>query len=204
MRSSRKWPPPEPATALRLGLPEPLRAEAARLFLQGFAPKLSPALGRGARAERFLARVIRPAYGVAALDEAGALLGLAGFQDGGGGLFGGGIDDFRAIYGSGALWRAPLFQRFARPVGPGRFLLDGIVVREDARGRGIGAALIERIAALAAERGAQELRLDVAIGNTRARALYERRGFRVVAMRGGGLAPPLLRPPRAVVMARPV
>ncbi|QIE55398.1 GNAT family N-acetyltransferase [Pikeienuella piscinae] len=185
-------------------MPEALRAEAARLFFQGFAPMLGPALGRDARAESFLARVIRPAYGVAALDEAGGLLGLAGFQDGTGGLFGGETDDFWTIYGPGALWRAPLFQLFARPVGPGRFLLDGIVVRADARGHGIGAALIERVAALARERGARELLLDVALGNDRARALYERRGFRVVGMRGGVLASVFLGPPRAAVMARAV
>lgn len=192
------------APRICVGLPEALRADAARLFVQGFAPKLGPALGRGARAEQFLARVIRPAYGVAALDETGELLGLAGFQDGAGGLFGGDIGDLRAIYGPGALWRAPLFRLFARPIGPGRFLLDGIVVRAEARGHGIGAALIERVAGLARERGASELRLDVAIGNDRARALYERRGFRVVGMRGGALSPALLGRPRAAVMARPV
>lgn len=193
-----------PAAELRVGLPERLRAEAARLALDAFGAELAPALGAGERAERFLARVIRPAFAVAALDRDGALLGLAGFQNRDGGLFGGDLADFRAVYGPAGLWRAALYGRLGRATAADCLRLDGIMVRPDARGRGLGAALIERVAMLAAEQGARELHLDVALANRRARMLYERHGFRLTGETRARTRVPLLRRPAAAVMARAV
>lgn len=47
-----------------------------------------------------------------------------------------------------------------------------------ARGAGVGTALIHAAEALAREAGAPKVLLDVDVGNTRARALYERLGYR--------------------------
>ncbi len=59
--------------------------------------------------------------------------------------------------------------------------LLAVAVSPEARGRGIGRALVERVIALAerchTERGAHELRLSVAEDNTAARALFARAGF---------------------------
>jgi ribosomal protein S18 acetylase RimI-like enzyme len=46
------------------------------------------------------------------------------------------------------------------------------------RGRGIGSLLLAALYQEAAERGYRSIRLDVVATNTRARALYERHGFR--------------------------
>jgi ribosomal protein S18 acetylase RimI-like enzyme len=50
-------------------------------------------------------------------------------------------------------------------------------VAPDARGRGVGDALITAAVRWASEHGARELRLDVAAGNTSAITLYARHGF---------------------------
>ena len=51
----------------------------------------------------------------------------------------------------------------------------------DARGRGLGTALIGHAADVFARRGHRELRLKVEAGNAGALRLYERLGFRRVA-----------------------
>lgn len=160
------------------GLPEGLKRDAARLYLEAFGRQLRPILGRGERAEAWLTAAMRPQNAVAALDEAGGLIGLTGHHDACGGFIGGGGDALSAIYGRfGALWRGVLLGMFEREPGAGELLMDGMAVRADQRGRGVGAGLIERLVLLAEAQGATYLTLEVADANPRARALYERWGF---------------------------
>src|SRR5690349_2765813 len=56
------------------------------------------------------------------------------------------------------------------------------------RGQGIGRQLIEHLVAQGRVHGKQRLVLDVAVGNPRAQALYERLGFKVTAQRRSQLA----------------
>ena len=56
--------------------------------------------------------------------------------------------------------------------------LVGMFVAPDARGRGVGAALVEAVLAWARGRGASRLHLWVTTSNRPALALYERCGFR--------------------------
>ncbi len=165
---------------IRLGLPEPLRAEAAALYWQAFGGKLGRVMGPELRALRFLERVIRPDHVLVALAEDGRLLGLAGFKSPEGGFASGEPEDLRALYGRmGALWRVRLIQALEQEVDNDRFLLDGICVAREARGLGIGAALLAAFCAEGRRRGYMAARLDVVDTNGRARALYEREGFRV-------------------------
>ncbi len=81
-------------------------------------------------------------------EEDGALLGVAGFY----------AEAARKMRHRGALW--------------------GMYVREQARGKGVGAQLVEAV--LDHARGhVEQLHLNVAIKNTSALALYERCGFRI-------------------------
>ena len=165
---------------VEIGLPEALRRDAAHLYWQAFGGKLGAVLGPDASALRFLERVIRLDQVIVARDG-DQLLGLAGFKTPQGSFAGGSPADMRAVYGRiGAFWRMALIGLLSRDIDNDRFLLDGICVAPQRRGQGIGAALMAEIAAEAARRGYSAVRLDVVDDNFRARALYERLGFRAV------------------------
>lgn len=163
----------------QLGLPDHLRAEAAELYWQAFGNKLGRVMGPKPKAQRFLLRVLRADHVVIALDDHGALLGMAGFKTPAGSFAGGDVADMLAIYGRlGAAWRLPLLWALGREVDNARFLLDGICVTKAARSQGIGATLMTIIEAEARQRGYQAVRLDVVDGNWRAKALYQRLGYK--------------------------
>jgi ribosomal protein S18 acetylase RimI-like enzyme len=168
------------------GLPAHLRDPAARLYWQAFGDKLGRVLGPEARAHRFLMRVIRTDHAIAAIDG-DRLLGFVGFKTPGGAFADGTLGDLWAVYGAGALWRAGLLRLLGREVDNARFLLDGLCVAAEARGRGIGTALLDAMSDEARRRGYGALRLDVIDTNTRARALYDRLGFAPVAEQRLGL-----------------
>jgi ribosomal-protein-alanine N-acetyltransferase len=60
-----------------------------------------------------------------------------------------------------------------------------IAVAPSARGRGIGAALLDAVIAAGRDAGAESLYLDVRESNAAARSLYASRGFAVVGRRRG-------------------
>ena len=162
------------------GLPPAHRDAAVRLYWQAFGGKLGAVLGPENKAWAFLHRVMRADHCFVAL-EGDALLGLAGFKSPAGSFAGGRMADLRVVYGwGGAIWRAALLQLLSREVDNARFLLDGICVAPQARSRGIGATLLARIESEARTRGYGAVRLDVIGDNWRARALYQRQGYRAV------------------------
>lgn len=63
--------------------------------------------------------------------------------------------------------------------------LANIAVRPDARGRGLGAALLDHILGVAQERGVVSVFLEVRESNRAARELYDSRGFVEVGVRRG-------------------
>jgi GNAT superfamily N-acetyltransferase len=72
-------------------------------------------------------------------------------------------------------------------------LLDSFHVLPEARGRGVGSALLERLAGEAAARGAVSLVVEVVEENVRTRRLYKRLGARYVATLPAGWAPEVVR-----------
>lgn len=165
---------------LHAGLPEALRADAVGLYWQAFGGKLGRVMGPTPKALQFITRVLRANHAIVALDDAGRLLGMAGFKTPAGSFAGGEIADIRAIYGTlGALWRLPLLWMLSDEAGADQFLLDGICVAPQARGLGIGTALMAAIETEAQARGYDRVRLDVIDSNLRARALYQRLGYEV-------------------------
>lgn len=173
---------------IRFGLTDDHRAEAAVLYWQAFGGKLGRVLGPEPMALRFLQRVMQADQCLTAIDMDGRLLGLAGFKTPEASFAGGSRDDLRAVYGRfGGFWRGLALQLLGRDVDTQRFLLDGLCVSDSARGQGLGTALLEAVVAEARRRGYPAVRLDVVDTNTRARALYERRGF--VLDRTAGIGP---------------
>lgn len=160
------------------GFHENQRHDVARLFWQAFGGKLGRLLGPEAKALNFLTPVLDPSHCLSVSAPNGTLLGIAGFKTTDGALVGGTAADLRRVYGTiGLIWRAPLLSLVERAVEPDLLLMDGIAVSSEARGMGIGTALLDAVVAEASRRHLTAVRLDVIDTNPRARALYERRGF---------------------------
>lgn len=164
------------------------RAQIAALYWEAFGAKLGRAMGPRAKALAFFERALNPDHAICARGDDGALLGVAGFKTMDGALVGGTVGDMARVYGwIGAAWRVALLAALERDTENVRFLMDGIFVAPEARGHGVGTELLAAVAAEARRRGYAEVRLDVVDGNDRARALYEREGFRAVATQSTGL-----------------
>jgi len=154
--------------------------DAAALYWEAFGAKLGLTLGPKDRALRFITSVLARDHGICAVDDAGALLGVVGFKTVSGALVGGNFQDMRKVYGMlGATWRTAVLATLERDVENECFLMDGLFVAEQARGQGVGTALLDAICAEARKRGYNAVRLDVIDTNTRARSLYDRYGFEV-------------------------
>lgn len=188
------------------GLPPGARDAAAALVAEAFARKLRAPLGRGTRAQAFLARAIDPGKVLSAVAPDGRLLGVAGYQVAGeGGFVGGTLSDLAAIYGwPSAIWRSAVFLALYRPAPDGCLKVETICVAAGARGRGVGTALLRALEAEAAQRGLGELRLEVTDTNPRAQALYQRAGFRSDRVSRMGPLGPIFGFARVIGMRRPV
>jgi len=68
--------------------------------------------------------------------------------------------------------------------------LGNVAVAPDARGRGIGGALVDAVVERVKERGARELFLEVRESNRVAQSIYRDRGFTVVGRRRSYYAQP--------------
>lgn len=187
---------------IRPGFDDTDRTRAAALYWEAFGGKLGKVMGPKPRALAFIERVIDPSHAFSAY-EGSTLLGLAGFKTMDGALVGGDFNDLQAIYGRwGALWRAGALWLLERDTENARFLMDGIVTTEAARGRGVGTKLLEAISDEARSRGYSAVRLDVIDTNPRARALYERRGFRPVGTEKSSITKVLFGFESATTMVR--
>ncbi|MEM1233919.1 MAG: N-acetyltransferase [Pseudomonadota bacterium] len=184
------------------GFREDHRDAVAALFWAAFQDKLRPSLGEGEKARAFIAQGLRRDFAFSAVAEDGSLLGAAGIKTEKGGFLSAGYSEIAAIYGPlSAIWRAAVLDRFERKLVPGILQMDGIFVAEEARGLGVGTKLLDAVVWTARMNRCAQVRLDVVAGNTRARSLYQRYGFREVGVLKAGLMSPLLGFQEAVTMA---
>lgn len=164
------------------GLPARHRRAAAELYWQAFGGKLGRILGPDDRAVAFITRAIRLDHALAALHE-DRLVGLCGFKTARGAFVAADAATMRDAYGTiGAAWRRYALGLLVQDTDNERFLIDGLCVADEVRGRGIGTGLLDAICAKARQRGHAAVRLDVVDTNRDARRLYEREGFRAVAL----------------------
>lgn len=160
------------------GLRPEHRQSAARGYWEAFSRKLRYPLGPRAKAIAFVQQVLNPSHAISVVSDQGAFLGAAGFKTATGAFVGGDLKDLTKVYGTVAgLARGLLISALERECDDHSLLMDGIFVQKEARGLGVGTALLDAIEQHAATKGLKHVRLDVIDNNARARALYERRGF---------------------------
>ena len=166
---------------ITVGIPEKDREEAAALYWDAFGEKLGFTMGPKYQAMMFVRSVLRPDHGICAHDDNGRLLGIAGFKTSKGALVGGDFNDLRKVYGwVSAAIRCSLLSLLERDTENERFLMDGLFVAPEARGMGVGTALLDAIVDEARRRGYDQVRLDVVDTNPRAKALYRHVGFKEI------------------------
>lgn len=178
----------------QLGIPRALRMQAAELYDSAFGAKFSAAIPNAHARRALFAEYFCGAYAFVAIDETG-LLGIAGFDTGHGSLTGGvTFATLRAQLGWIRAARAfAIFCIYARSPSPRELVMDGIAVRSDARGRGIGGGLLDEIANYARAHDFARVRLDVIDTNPRAQKLYLRKGFVAVHTERFAFLRPLLK-----------
>lgn len=190
---------------ITVGIPPKDRDEAASLYWDAFGEKLGFTMGPKYQALMFVRSVLRPDHGICAHDENGRLLGIAGFKTAHGALVGGGFKDLRRVYGwTSAAIRFVLLATLERDTENERFLVDGLFVAPEARGSGVGTALLDAVADEARRRGYAQVRLDVVDTNPRAKALYRHVGFREVKTVRIGLLRHIFRFNASTAMVRDV
>lgn len=160
------------------GFPPDQQSRAAEMFWEAFRGKLQSFMVPDTKALRYIETVLCASHAIGATREDGLLIGIAGFKTESGALVGGGLRELQSVYGwVGGAGRGLLLSLLERPLQPDTLTMDGIMVSAEARGRGVGAALLSALKSKAVEVGCSRVRLDVIDANPRARALYERQGF---------------------------
>ena len=135
------------------------RLLAARGYWRAFSRKLRYPLGPEARAVAFIERVIDPGHAISAVSNDGAFLGVAGLKTPDGAFVGGSFKDLVTAYGwIGAALRGVLISVLERDCAPDTLLMDGIFVEPEARGRGVGTALLLGIEDRALTKGLRRVR----------------------------------------------
>ena len=187
------------------GLRAEHRPQAAGGYWEAFARKLRYPLGPRRKAVAFTRRVLDASHAISAVSADGDFLGVAGFKTPRGAFVGGEFADLVRIYGlSSAVARAFLVSVLERPCEKGTLLMDGIFVDRRARGLGVGTALLAAVERHARRAGLGWVRLDVIDSNPRARALYDRQGFRAQSTQSIGILQPLFGFRSATTMLKDV
>lgn len=159
--------------------------EATDLLLEAFALKLEHDLRPKTpeQARRLIAESIAPELGWVALDERGALLGVAGV-----GVYGRRFSQILprtflhefGLLGAISRWLPVIFEEVMTRPGRRQWRIEVLAVTAASRGSGVGSRLLRAVIAAAREAGVRSLGLEVVDTNERALQLYERIGFRRV------------------------
>ena len=166
----------------RKGVPEKFRRDAVDLYDEAFGLKFSLAIKNTKERKKVLSAgfVLKNSIGAFQNSE---LVGIAGYHGKSGSLTSGItykalLDELGFLKGN----RATLvFSAYERKVEKQELLMDGIAVRSDIRGLGVGSGLLGEIIRLAEEYKYRYVRLDVIDTNQKAKKLYQRHGFQTIS-----------------------
>jgi len=161
------------------GLPETQFARAAVIYYAAFGRKYRLLMNESQALDLF-PRLFDPSHALVALDG-DQVVGIAGLHYEGSGFVRWHWPAYRATFGLlGGAHRFLGMRLDSEHPPAGEVLLEALAVDPARRGQGIGARLLAETCAFARARGYQAVRLSVVDTNPRARALYEREGFRPV------------------------
>lgn len=167
---------------VKKGIPNALIENASTLYSEAFQRKVVKILGPKETFKALLCKGMDGRHAFYAVDEAGQLLGVAGFYSDKSALINIQLRDLIGILG---VFRGLLVGFFAEGLykkkadHPRQLLMDGIVVDVNHRGKGVGSALFENLVTYAASQDFTEIKLEVIDENPKAKKLYERLGFEV-------------------------
>jgi ribosomal protein S18 acetylase RimI-like enzyme len=177
---------------------------ATRIYAAALIQKLRPFFGSVESAVAFLTPHLRHDRAVTAV-LGGRIVGIAGYRLDGVGLFEPKWRHFRQRFGFlGTVVRMTGLALLEKDDAEDVLPMDGIAVAAEARGKGVGTALLDEIVQVARRAGKQAVRLDVIDTNPRARALYERNGFIDEGHRQLGFLQPIFGFSSVAKMHRPV
>ena len=165
----------------QIGIPHQYMDEAVALYEEAFGKKISVAVKESSDRKKLFSSCLVPEYAISAISNS-RLVGIAGIHTKIGSLTGGiGYKELITLLGFIKGNKAALiFAFYERKPKEGELVMDGISVHSEFRGKGIGGALLSKVKERAYINGFSNIRLDVIDINPRAKALYERSGFKVV------------------------
>ena len=159
------------------GFDDNFRHEAAQIYWEAFGRKLQPILGTGDAVIDIFAGDFDPGYSFSAF-SGDRLLGIVGLHDQQGIFSHVQLSTLQAHYdwlrGS---FLYLLFAIVSSDPGSDELMVESLAVSSEARGMGIGTALLEAAFEHARSSGFRFVGLEVIDTNPRARQLYERMGF---------------------------
>jgi ribosomal protein S18 acetylase RimI-like enzyme len=161
-------------------LPDDFKLSAIRLYFNALKEKLEPILGSDGRAQEALASNIATDKCLVAICD-GKLVGVMGVQTNKRGFVNPSLKTMAGIYGSfGGILRTGGLALLHHTVGSDELYVDGVAVASEMRGKGIGSHFFELIEQAVSKKRIKTISLEVIDTNPRAKALYERLGFKAV------------------------
>ncbi len=165
---------------IQVGINPEHQEDAARLYSIAFENKFVNIIGNYEEMTQLLKTSVNISRGISAISNDNELLGMAGFRLDNTPLINMRFKDFRKQYGliKGIIKYLTVAILFSRnPDDKNQLLMDGIVVKEGNRGKGIGKKLFQELEQFAINNQLDSLKLDVIDENPKAKKLYEKIGF---------------------------
>ena len=167
------------AIRLQWGLTDEFQLRAAMLIYDTFVKKFQYTLGPRKKGIHFIAHSFKPEFGLMALRN-GDFVGIASAKTTKGELVQFQFGLWIRTYHIKAVQRFLItFPFWYERHGPDELLLSSLCIVESAQGQGIGTLMIQEFIQYGTNQGYRVLKLNVINSNLRARALYEKLGFKI-------------------------